>query len=382
MSVNARLLVSAAAMTAALAGSAQGAFFTGGSLVILEAQGTYATGTSGPINSLASSVSLREFAPGWGLTGVQANMPSTGGGSKLTIAGSATSEGQLSLSFDGTQLVCAGYNAVFGQSGPNAGSSIATSTTANVNRAVGSVNVMSGVATVNLITDAYSTNNMRSAATITGATYLMTGSNGGLRSVTPPATTTTLLNTNTTNLRVVNYFDRNGDNTPEVYVSASSGSFQGVGILNTSTNTIDLLPGFPTAAGPSPYDFQFAGANVLYVADDRSAAAGGLQRWDFDGTNWILSYTINAGLPAGSQGIRSLTMDDTGRLWAITASTSAGSPTSLVTIVDTGAGSSFVPVATGASGTVWRGVQWLVPAPGSGVLLGLAALGAARRRRS
>ena len=377
-----RLVVVVAASGAA-ASLASAAIFNGGNLVVLEAQGTFASGTSGSINSLASSVSLREWVPGSGFSGNLTALNSSSTGTRLTVAGSSTSEGQLTISSNGQYLLCAGYDAAFGTSGPTAGSSIATSTTANVNRVIGQVD-LNGTATYNRITDAYSTNNFRAAASTTGSSFYTVASNGGLRLNTPPATTTTLLNTaagSSTNIRAVNLFDFGSG--PEVYVSSAAGSLFGVGKLNTGTGAIDILPGFPTTTGPSSEDFTFLSSTTLYVCDDRSAAsAGGLQRWDLGGTGtWALTYTLSAGLPSTASGLRSITLGANGQIFAIAGGSAAGGTTSLVFITDTGVGSTFTTLATSSAGTVFRGVEWIVPAPGAATLLGLGGLLAARRRR-
>src|SRR5262249_56714743 len=86
--------------------------------------------------------------------------------------------------------------------------------------------------------------------------------------------TSTQISGTVTNTRVVTIAGGN------LYVSSASGAFQGVskvgsGLPTTTGQTTVLLPGFPTAAGPSAYDHFFADASTLYVADDRAASSGG-----------------------------------------------------------------------------------------------------------
>lgn len=376
------LAAMAAAGAALSVSTVNGAIFNYGNLVVLEATGTPASATA--INSLASSVALREFSVGGLATGNIVNLNSGATGTRLTIAGSATSEGQLDLSSDGQYLTLIGYDAAFGTSGPSAGSSIATSTTANVNRVVGAVD-LNGNVTYNRITDVFSGGNVRAATTTNGTSFAAVGSRDGLRGLTPPSTNGVLLNTavsQPTNLRVVNYFDLGSG--PEVFVSSATGAFQGVSKLNTSTGALELLPGFPTSSGPSPYDFLFASSSVLYVSDDRTAAnGGGLQRWEFNGTQWALAYTISSTTDTAN-GLRSITIDpSTGEIYGITAAGAAGGVTSLVKIVDGGSAvaSTITTLATSASATVFRGVEFIIPAPGTASLLAAFGLVATRRRR-
>src|SRR5581483_5983633 len=80
---------------------------------------------------------------------------------------------------------------------------------------------------------------------------------------------------------------------------------------------LTLLPGFPSASGPSPYGMfaldnplnPVTGIDTLYVADDRAAPSGGIQRWvTTDGTNWSLTGTVSATGTGGTVGgVRGLT---------------------------------------------------------------------------
>ena len=51
----------------------------------------------------------------------------------------------------------------------------------------------------------------------------------------------------------------------------------------------------------SPENFFFANSTTLYVADggdpkDGGLGDGGLQKWTFNGTQWVFDYTLSAGL--------------------------------------------------------------------------------------
>src|SRR5207249_1538037 len=130
----------------------------------------------------------------------------------------------------------------------------------------------------------------------------------GVRYTTLGATSATQVNSTTTNVRVVNIF--NG----QLYMSAASGTFLGVGTVGTGTpttggNTPTLLPGMPTTGTHSNYDFWFKDANTLYVADDgTSANGGGIQKWVQSGGTWSLAYTLacGTGLSGSAVGARGL----------------------------------------------------------------------------
>ena len=176
-----------------------------------------------------------------------------------------------------------------------------------------------------------------------------------------------------TNTRVANIF--NG----QLYVSSASGAFQGVGTVGsglptTGGQSLALLPGFPTASGPSPYDFWFASASTLYVADDRTNGSGGLQKWVFGGSTWSLAYTLAVTANTGCRGLTGTFSGDDPVLFATT------SDSKLVKVTDLGAGSPFTLLATAGTNTAFRGVDFTpAPEPASVFLLSLAGLWLRRR---
>src|SRR5437016_10758413 len=181
-------------------------------------------------------------------------------------------------------------------------------------------------------------------------------SNGSRYTTLGTVGASTQLSTTVTNLRATNIFSN------QLYVSSASGTFQGVakvgsGTPTTTGQTITLLPGFPTATGPSPYAFAFSDSNTLYVADDRSTASGGgLQKWTFNGTTWTLSKTFTTGLTAGLRGV---TLTVNGSNQPVIYATTADSATKFVTVTDTGsAGDSFTTLATAGTNKAFRGVAF------------------------
>jgi hypothetical protein len=284
-------------------------------------------------------------------------------------SGSATSEGQLSLSTDGRYLVFAGYNALPGTS------AIAGTTASAAQRMVGLVDGNGNLTTTLLGTSFASGGNPRSAFSTNGTDIWVSSSNTGVGYTSFGSGTATQLSTSPTNTRVVNVFGG------QLYVSSASGTFQGVATISTGTpttsgQTTTLLPGFPTASGPSNYGFAFLNPTALYVADDRTTAGGGIEKWTFDGTNWNLQYS---GL-AGTAGLRSLTLAGNGTLYGITTANT------LVSAIDTGSAFTFSTLATAGTNTVFRGVAF-APVPEPASILGVCGAGFAavtwlRRRRA
>jgi hypothetical protein len=138
----------------------------------------------------------------------------------------------------------------------------------------------------------------------------------------------------------------------------------------------------------SAYDFFFADANTLYVADDNNSPSlpGGLQKWTFDGTNWNRVYNLQVS-PAGTgKGIKSLAgmVDASGNvtLFGATTDTTANY---LYGFADTLANTNLANVAanklvdastfTGGTGERWnlRGVALAiaVPEPAAQLLLAI-----------
>jgi hypothetical protein len=366
-----RRLVSILSLGAVVAGAAAGMFTPGNLVVTRFGDGSASLGTT------ATATFLDEYTPSGTL--VQTiPMPTAVGayGRALTNSGSATSEGFLTRSVDGRYLTLMGYDAAPGTA------AIAATLSTNVNRIVGRVDALGVYDTTTALSDAYSASNPRSAVSTNGTDLWLTGngsptSSAGVRYTTFGSATSTQLSTTPTNVRVANIFGG------QLYTSSASGAFQGVsavgtGLPTTSGQTTTLLPGFPTASGPSSYDYYFADASTLYVADDRAAPNGGIQKWLFNGTTWALSYTLT-----GTNGVRGLTGTTDGLGNTVLYGTMATSPlTSLVTVTDLGVSSTFTTIATAGTNTAFRGVEFApIPEPASLLLAGLGAAVVLRRRR-
>jgi hypothetical protein len=285
---------------------------------------------------------------------------------------------------NGQYLTMAGYAATPGTAAP------AGATAATVNRVVGLIGLDGTIGTFTALTDAYNGSNIRSAVSTDGIS-LWTSGNGGsgqsasaaTRYVTLGTSTSTVLHTTASNMRVANIF--NG----QLYVSSSTSSGGGLygvstvgtGLPTSGNSTPVALPGMPTSGTHSAYDFWFKDASTLYIADDGNVGSlGGIQKWTFDGTTWTLAYTLlNNG--ATTTGVRGLagTVDGSGNA-VLFGTTTAANANQLITVTDTGSGSTATTLATAPVNTAFRGVEF-VPEPSSVslLLLGLLALIRARR---
>src|SRR5262249_9217231 len=102
------------------------------------------------------------------------------------------------------------------------------------------------------------------------------------------------------------------------------------------------------------------------------SSSGGIQRWDFNGSSWSLSYTLGTGVV--NVGARGLAVDFSGINPMIFATTSESVSNRLITITDTGSGSSATTLATASLNTIFRGLDFTptaVPEPASWALCGL-----------
>lgn len=350
------------------------AAFTLGNLVVVQSGDG-----SAALSSSATASFLKEFTVAGSL--VQTiNLPTgtSGLNQPLTLSGSATSEGFISLTQNGLYLTMAGYGAAPGTLTPQ------TSTPTAVPRVVGRIDMSGTIDTTTALGDAYNGSNIRSVVSTDGTSFWTAGNGGsglgasaGVRSSTLGGTTSLQQNSTTSNNRVVNIYDG------QLYVSASSVPILGVATVGTGLPTgaaaLTILPGMPTTVTHSSYDFWFSNPNTLYVADDGSAATlGGIQKWTLSAGTWSLAYTLlnNGTTTTAVRGLAG-TLDGGGNavLFGTTGST-------LITVTDTGAGSALTLLATAPSSTAFRGVEFLpVPEPSTIVLLALGAVGLLLRRR-
>ena len=254
--------------------------FTAGNIVVTR----FGTGAAA-LGSTGTAFFLEEYNTS-GLVGT-ITVPTTGT-NKLVVAGSSTSEGMLSRSSDFSKLSIPGYDAALGLAG--------VASAANIARSVGTFGI--GYGSFNKITSTLTTGSNLRSVTSEGNNYWGANASGGISYLG----TGTAGNVYSTigNTRVVSV--QNGN----LYFSTGSTSLGvhkiGSGLPTTSGQTAVLT--IPTGAGSNPYGFQFNSAEtVCYVADARTAAGGGVQKWVNTAGTWSLAYTMSVGASTGAYGI-------------------------------------------------------------------------------
>ncbi len=195
----------------------------------------------------------------------------------------------------------------------------------------------------------------------------------------------------------------------QLYASSAAANFLGIssvgtGLPTTTGATTSLT--ISTGTGSSPYGFVIFDTNGdgtpdrAYIADDRTSAGGGIQRWDLNSSSvWVNTYallfdTSNGALTTstgtGIVGIRGLTgiWDSFNGTAALYATTTETSNNRLVSLLDSGSlPRNFLTLAQAGSNYVFRGVDFSpVPEPSAYVLAALAtsvlACAGNRRRKS
>lgn len=313
-----------------------------GNLVVLR----LGDGAAPLVSGAAAPVFLDEYTPAGTLVQSIA-LPTAANGTNhaFGISSSATSEGHLNLSPDGRFLTCAGYDALPGTL------SIAATASSATSRVVARVDLAGNVDTSTATNSAFSGSNIRSAVTDDGLQFWMVGANSGVQYATLGASTSTAVSTGSpTNMRTI------GIAAGQLYVSSASSTFQGmsavgIGLPTNAGNTVMLLPGFPMTTGPSSYDFFFADANTVYVADDHTNGNGGVEKWTFSGGLWTLQYVM---APNATTGCRGLSGEVNAGVVTLYATTTAGE---LAMAIDNGPGSPMVSLLGAAPNTVLRGVR-------------------------
>ena len=349
--------------------------FTPGNLVVVRVGDG-----SAMLTSAATATYLLEYTPAGVLVQTIA-LPTAAAGTNsiLTNTGTSGSDALLSRSVDGAYLVLTGYDAAAGTL------ALAGTTSAANNRIIGRIAADGTFDTSTRLSDGFSGGNIRSATTVDGTTFYAVGSTGGVRYAAlgnPASGTSTVVSAVPSNNRGVGIYGGN------LYVSSSTttgGNFLGIsqvgtGLPTTTGQTTTALPGFPTAAGPSPYGFYFAdlstavaGIDVVYVADDRTTVDGGVQKWSLVGGTWTLNGTIT-GATATTAGaaIRGLN----GSVGGTTVTLAASSPTGLYLLTDNAGYNATpstlalpAPIATSITNTNFRGAAFapvaavVTPAP-------------------
>ncbi|MCE2809848.1 MAG: Ig-like domain-containing protein [Planctomycetaceae bacterium] len=333
------------------------AAFVGGNLLV-ERIGDGSTA----LTNAAFQVSLLEYATSGG-SAVQTMVLPTSGANQVTDSGTATSNGYLNI-LNG-RVAVPGYNSPAGTAG-----------VATLNTKVATVigqdgNVASRTLFPTTGTIPFSGNNFRSMIATGSDTFYATGNGsattggiwyanaGSFTQISPTVT-------NARNVEIYNgqLFLSTGSGTPGIY-SVGSG-------LPTTTGQ-SATAAISTGVGSSPYGFVMFdtdGNGVLdraYIADDRTGAGGGLQKWTFNGTSWSNSWALlvngsnalSGTAGSGFAGLRGLSGSFSNGVATLYATTNEASNNRLISIVDTGASTptSATQLATAGANYVFRGVD-------------------------
>ena len=140
----------------------------------------------------------------------------------------------------------------------------------------------------------------------------------------------------------------------EIFISARKKSRTASGKFPARRPTPASAGLLITGGSSTPYAFAFnPDFTTAYVADDTLTGKGGVQRWDFNGSAWAMSYAF-AGIT--NIGARGVAVDFSGAHPVIYATTAEASTNRLVSITDTGAASTVTTLATAGVNQLFRGV--------------------------
>ena len=264
--------------------------FTPGNLVLLRV-GNGSTALS----SAANPISLIEYTTSGTSTGYSVSMPTSVSGSNriLTQSGSATSEGDLTLSTNKQYILLCGYDAAIGTT--------SVATTGNHNGVIGRVDVNGNINTSTYFLrtsgNAFVNDNFRSVCSKDGIAYWASGnssgSSGGVRYIAhgTAGSAGTQVSTTITNSRTVNIFNN------QLYVTSNSSTYRmstvGTGTPTTTGNTITNMNGMPTS-NFDPYAYVFldrdatvSGVDVCYIVSlGGSGVSAGIFKYSYNGTTW------------------------------------------------------------------------------------------------
>ena len=309
----------------ALPSLATSAAFTQGNLAIYRV----GSGTGALVNT-GSPVFIDEYSPSGTLVqSIALPTLSSAGVNACLSSGTATSEGLLTRSADGSSLLATCYKRDLGGTG-----SLSGTTGAAVPRLVVRIDGAGGFDTSTALADFADGNNPRGATSSDGTSLWLAGGAGGIRYTTLGASTSTQLSVTATNLRQPAIF------AGQLYVSTGSGTLRvatvGAGMPITSGQTITNLPGFPTTGSPFGYvlldlSAVVAGVDTLYVADD---SAAGLGKFSLVAGSWV----ANGSVGVDADDYRGLTATISGSVVSLYATRKGGSGATgggeLVSLID------------------------------------------------
>jgi MYXO-CTERM domain-containing protein len=384
--------------SAAVSSTALAGVFTAGNLLVSR----YGDGTT-TLSSAATAVAINEYTTAAGQSSaVQSIAFATSGANQFTDSGTATSDGYLNT-YNG-YVAIAGYNAATGTASVASSNTkvvqVLDSTGSVVNRAVFPTGGSAGSPP-----SPFSGNNIRSAIATSATNFYATGTSSGSPNTggawysnsTNYTQVSSTASGQPTNMRMVGIFGG------QLYASSGASTGNGVwavgsGLTTSSGQTSTLV--INAGSGASIYGFvmfdtnQDGSVDLAYLADDRSAAGGGLQKWMLVGGTWTQSWSrlVNAtGTLSGTAGTGFVSIRGLTGTWdavngaQLYATTTEANNNRLISIVDNGSTPTLATnLASAGTNYVFRGVAFTpgaIPAPGALALLGVAGLVGSRRRR-
>jgi hypothetical protein len=353
--------------------------------------------------SLPTSVALVQSIP------VQFNSTIPTSGNRNLGMPQAAPDGQLALSTNLQYMTFAGYNSYTSPDNTTVGGTFVNT----VERVVGRLSLADGlVDTSTTVAGATAGTGSWRGAYTTNGTNIWTATTNGLRYQTLGTNSATVLNA--AGVKRV-YVYKDSTNTDRLYVMDNVTGQPSVRINTVGTGIptsgspaySQIPPGSGTVGGNTDgFDFWFADANTVYVADQTGSGVepykrGGVQKWIFDGTNWDLAFSTPPLIAtANNGGVRGLigSTDGTNVTLFATTTWANGFPNRLYGLSDTIAntnpanmsqsmlidlreGSGVIPY--GNTNYSLRGMALAIPEPGSLSLFAIAlAYAGARRGRS
>ena len=314
---------------------------------------------SAALTSAGTAIYLDQYTTGGSFVNDLA-IPSTGS-SALVNSGTASSEGQLSLSANDQYLVLAGYNGAAGTAG------VAGATSSSVPRGIATVDASGNYTLAATTSSYYNKNNIRGGTSDGNGNYWGAGTGSSSSGGTVYMGTGTPAQLTSANSLVIQ------DIAGNLFYSskANTGIYEIPGTPTSGTVTPSLLI---SDSNPSGFAFN-SSMTIAYVAN----TSGGIDRFDLVDGTWTLQYNLGSGTA-----MNGLVADFSGTDPLIYATTEDG--TQLVEITDTGSGSTADLLATAGSNEAFRGLEFApVPEPSVFALIGLSAtamLGFRRLRKN
>jgi Secretion system C-terminal sorting domain len=320
--------------------------FSAGNVVVMQIGNGVST-----LTSQGNPIILNEYNSSGTLT-YSVVIPSTGTNA-MALRGNATSEGYMSKSSDGSNIVFGAYM----QALPST-SVLNTSAASAISRGVAVVNaagVFSIAASSNVT--GIASGDIRGATATSSNDVWATSSSQGASYYGTASTATNVENTKT-NLRAAHIFNN------QLYISSqvATGTPTDIGVYavgsgtpNTSSQTVTTTIITGASSQPGQFYFNTAGT-ICYVADARNSALGGVQKWVYSSSTWSLAYTLATGTAAiGAFGV---VADFSGTNPLIYATSMESVANRLIAISDVGASSTATTLAVASPSTIFRGIAF------------------------